>query len=159
MAAKLTDDERQAIIDLIESGKSARDVARESGRSAQTVSNIARSIGWEFGRKNTAHAREARKAYGAEARAALAARLGEEAERLLDQLHEPYLVFNFGGSDNVYREHLLTEPPIGEKRAIIQAATTAMRTVLDIDRHDNRADSGASAVDDWLRSVIGSATP
>lgn len=157
MAAKLTDDERQAIVDLIETGKSARDVAREAGRSVDTISRIARDIGWQFGRPNLVRAREARSAYAAERRASIASRITEEVELLLDQLHGEYLAFNFGGKDNTYEEHTLAEPPIEAKRAILQSVATAVRTVLDIDRHDNRADSGASAVDDWLRSIIGSA--
>ncbi len=157
MAKPLTDDEREHIVALIHQGHSANEIARQTQRSADTVSRIARSIGWRFGHTNLAHAHEARSAYTAERRASIAARLTEEVEQILIDLHRPHLAFNFGGKDNTYEEHLLDEPPVDAKRAMVQSISTLMRTVLDIDRHDNRADSGASAVDDWLRSIVGSA--
>lgn len=155
MAAKLTDDEREAIEELIRSGLSRNDIVERCGRSNGTVTRIAREIGWTFGQTNLAHAHDARSAYSAERRAELAARFTEECERLLDQLHEPHLAFNFGGKDNTYEEHELDEPPVDAKRALIQSAREAMRTVLDISRHDEKADEGAAVVDQWLRGVIG----
>lgn len=155
MAKPLTDTERERIADLCRQGKTCTAIAREVGRSPDTISRIARQIGHRFGHTNAARAREARSAYSAERRAELAARFTEEAERLLDQMHQPHLAFNFGGKDNDYNERTLPEPPVEAKRMLMQAAREAIRTVLDIDRHDNRADHGASVVDDWLRSVIG----
>jgi len=153
VAKPLTDDEREHIEALLATGKSARDIATEIGRSPDTISRIARSIGHSFGRTNLDSAREARSAYCAERRALIAARLTEEAEKLLDQLHEPHLAFNFGGKENSYNEHLLGEPPIEGKRALIQSAREAVRTVLDIDKHDRKADEGLSDVDAWLDAM------
>lgn len=154
MAAKLTDDERQAIVDLIETGKSARDVAREAGRSVDTISRIARDIGWQFGRPNLVRAREAKSAYCAEERAVDAAAMQVRVRKLI------------AGFDDL--EQVAVSTGNGVKLVDVRASARALadrakainllqRTVLDIDRHDNRADSGASAVDDWLRSIIGSA--
>jgi DNA-binding CsgD family transcriptional regulator len=158
MAKPLTTDERQQIEQLLAEGKSYREIAETVGRSHGTIGKIARTIGHHSGQTNLARAHEARSAYCAERRAVLAARFTEECERLLDELRAPYVAFNFGGKDNTYAEHELAEPDVQAKRLLIQAAREAMRTVLDIDRHDNRAEEGAAAVDDWLRSMIGEAS-
>lgn len=157
MAKPLTDDERAEIIELIQSGKPCREIAKQAGRSADTVSRIAQSIGWTFGHPNLARAREAQSAYSAERRALLAARATERAEEMLASMDGRYLVFNFGGKNNTYEEHELDEPPIEAKRAMAQTFRDLMRTVLDIDRHDNRAEEGLAAVDQWLRDMLGEA--
>jgi transposase-like protein len=144
VAAKLSDDERQRIIELCEQGKSCRDIAAETGRSKSTVAALANEIGHRFGQSNASRAHEARSAYSAERRAEIAARATVEAELLLDQLHGEYLVFNFGGRDNTYEEHTLTGPPVEAKLNLMRAFQLAMRTVLDIDKHDNREEHGES---------------
>ncbi len=158
MAAPVTDTERDQIIALIESGKSARDIAKQTGRSTSTISNIAKSIGHRFAQSNLARAHEARSAYSAERRAELAARATERAEQMLAKMEGEYLVFNFGGKDNDYNEHTLEQPPTEALRSMAQTFRDLMRTVLDIDRHDNRADDGIAAVDQWLRGLIGEET-
>lgn len=155
MAKPLTDDERERILELIRAGKGCAEIAREVGRAVDTVSRIAKTIGHQFGKTNLARAHDARSAYSAERRAAIAARATERAEQMLERWEQPYLVFNFGGRDNDYNEHELVEPPVEAKRAMAQTFRDLMRTVLDIDRHDNRADEGLAAVDEWLRGMLG----
>lgn len=161
MATPVTDTERSEIADLIRSGLSYIEVARQTNRSTGLVGKIAKEIGWTGDQSRLARvqvANENRSAYCAERRAKIAARLTEEAEALLDDLHGDFLVFNFGGKDNDYNEHTLSEPPVEAKRQLIQAAREALRTVLDIDRHDNRAEDGLAAVDQWLRGLVGEET-
>lgn len=161
VAAPLTDDERAAIIELIRSGLSYVEVARQTARSTGLVAKIAKEIGWSGDQSRLARvqvANENRSAYSAARRAKIAARLAEEAERLLLEMRQPHLAFNFGGKDNTYEEHQLEEPPVDAKRALMQTVRDALRTVIDIDRHDNRAEEGAAAVDAWLRDMIGSGT-
>lgn len=155
------DTERQAIIELIRTGLSRNQVAKQAGRSTSTITRIGESIGWDWlsavderTQSSLARAHEARSAFSAERRAMIAARLTAESEELLDGLHGPYLVFNFGGKENDYNEHTLSDPPVEAKRQIVQTVRDAMRTVIDIDRHDNRADEGLAAVDEWLRGMI-----
>ena len=40
---------------------------------------------------------------------------------------------------------------------ITKAIHTLNRAILDVDRHDNRADEGGAAVDAWLRDIVGTA--
>lgn len=157
MPARLPDHEREHIADLIRSGKSCSAVAKDVGRSPDTVSRIAREIGWHFGDTNLAHAHEARSAYSAERRATIAAKATERAQQLLDEFEGEYLVFNFGGKENTYNEHTLPSPPIEARRQMAAAFRDLMRTVLEVDKHDNRNDEGLAAVDAWLRDIVGAA--
>lgn len=153
VAKPLTDAERARIVELCEEGWSCSRIAGEIGRSKDSVSRVAAEHGHRFdGARQLQRARKARSGYGAEARAELAQRLMDEANRLLDQLHEPHVAFNFGGRDNTYAEETLDEPPIREKRDLVLAAQVCSREVREIDKHDNRADD-VSAVDEWLAAM------
>lgn len=156
MAKPLTDTERQAIIDALNAGTPYADIAQTTGRSTSTISRIAQSIGHKAGQTNLVRAREARSAYTAERRAEIAGRLTERVEEIIERMEGEFLVYNFGGSDNTYCEHQLDAPPVDALRAMGQTVRDLLRTVLDIDRHDNRADEGAAAVDQWLREIVGS---
>lgn len=156
MAGKVTDVEKVEICRRLDAGESLGEISKATGRGRSTVRRIALAHGWtpsEAARAATENAVRAHSAYSAERRATLAARFTEAAEKLLDQLDEPHLAFNFGGKDNTYEEHELPKPPVDAQRQLVQAAREAMRTVLDIDRHDNRAEDGLAAVDEWLRHL------
>lgn len=156
MPAPISDAKRRQIIDLCEQGTLSRNaIARETGVSPATVTNVATTIGHRFAQMHTSRAHEAARSYGAERRATLAAKFAQRAEELLDAMDGDYLVFNFGGRDNTYEEHTLSAPPTEAKRQMMQAAREGMRTVLDIDRHDNRNDEDVDAVSRWLRDIIG----
>lgn len=70
----------------------------------------------------------------------IAARLEDEANQLLDDLHKPYLAFNFGGKENDYNEHHFDEPPTESKFTIMRAVQAAVRTVTEIIKVDNASD-------------------
>lgn len=160
MAKPLTNQERDEIARLLEAGQSHAEIARTVGRATGTIANIAKSIGWSGDQSRALRVRKAnenRSAYSADRRAELAARATERAQEMLERWEAPYLVFNFGGRDNDYNEHQLAEAPIEAKRAMAQTFRDLMRTVIEIDRHDNRQDEGLSAVDEWLRGIVGDA--
>lgn len=157
---RLTDSERERIATLLLDGKSYGSIAKETGRSVGAISRVAKSLGHTASGSaaaRTEKAREARKAFSAERRAEQMEELSAEFDRLVADMRTETRVFNFGGKNNTYREHKLTEPPNEAKRALMQSARDAMRTMLDVDRHDNKADDGASAVDAWLRDIVGEA--
>lgn len=134
MAKRIPDDERERIIAAFSSGKSCNQLAKEFGRSPQTISNIARSVGHQFGYLNAIHAHEARKAYGAEWRANARQKLADAFDDLLADLKRPALVYSFGGRDNTYNEHELEKPDAKIKRDLIAAASTTMRTINEMDK-------------------------
>lgn len=137
-------------------------IAKEVGHSSDTVSRIARAQGhtWPEGAGNTklARAHEMRRAYSAEWRADFAARLSAECEDMLQSMHGPYLVFNFGGKENTYEEHTLSEPPTEAKERLVKSIRLGMQTVMDIARHDSDGGMGLPAVDEWLATVRGTKT-
>lgn len=132
----VTEDEREQIISMIRSGLSARAVARESGRSVDTVSRIARDISWTFGRTNLARARQARSAFCAERRAVAASLAQERAEELLVSFLEPQTVVTGNGT--------VVEVPVDARgvKDRAQAYQLLQRTVLDVSKHDVKADEG-----------------
>ncbi len=139
MAKPLTDDERRAIAELCKAGKSARDIARSTGRSVDTVSRIAAQIGHVFGRQNLAHAREARAAYGAEQRAEVASLALQRAREILEGFddRQPVVV----GSGEFVEVRDLELDARGQKDRA-QAAQLLSRTVLDIARQDEKPVAG-----------------
>lgn len=160
MSVPLSDAERRKIVTLLEAGKSHAEIARAVSRSLGSVANVAKAAGHtgdQSAALRTRKAVEGRSAYCAERRAGLAARATERAEEMLEEMSGEYLAYNFGGKDNTYAEHELDAPPIEAKRAMAQTFRDLMRTVIEIDRHDNRADEGVAAVDQWLRAMIGEA--
>lgn len=134
MAAKITDAERQHIVELIHSGKGCREIADEVGRSVDSISRIGQAIGWTFGQTNLVRAHEARSAYSAERRAAAAAKAQERLEEILDHFESPrpYLAIGRKGPEVV-----MIGPDARAVRDLAQAVNLLQRTVLDIDRHDN----------------------
>lgn len=157
-ARPVTARERARILKLAEEGMSCGKIAKQLGRSPDTISRIAREAGHTWGNTNLAKAHEAARAYGAEARARTAAKLHAEADRLIADLHKPHVTFKIGGKDNVYTEHQLPEPDVEAKFTIIRAAAQAMRTVLEIDSHDNRSqdvDQAAGLIVQLVDSIRG----
>lgn len=155
---KLSDDERRQIVEAIQTGEGCKEIADRFGRSTDTVSRIASTIGWRFGELNRKRMHDARSAYAAERRARIAQRLTEESERLLDALSQPFTVYNFGGKDNTFNQHKFDTAPLPARAETVRTIGVAMRTVMEIDKHDNASDEGMAAVDQWLRSLLSGPT-
>jgi hypothetical protein len=145
----IPEDKRQAILADIRAGKARNTIAREHRVGAGTVTKIAQDAGLQFDRSAVKRATEARIADQRAQRATTSQRFLDETNRLLDEVHEPHMVFNIGGRDNVYTEHLLDEPPTADKRNLIVAAATAFDKHLKADLHDS--ETGAAGA----RSVLG----
>jgi hypothetical protein len=86
------------------------------------VSRWAKEEGLAFDRAQTAQAVAAHTIDLAAGRQRLAEKMLARAEQLLDSLDNPYVVYSFGGRDNVYNEHKLDKPPV---EVIRNAVTTA----------------------------------
>jgi len=141
VAAGWSDEDSRRLTELHAEGKSLHFIAGEIGRSKQTVSRYAKSLGLEWDRATTAKAAEAVHVDNKARRVALEERLLVEAQKIMDQLWEPTVVFAFGGKDNTYEEHTLTQPTFGDQKAIVQTATTAIRESTRL--HEMNAGSNA----------------
>jgi len=108
-------------------------------------------------RSKTKAATEARVADNQAKRAALETQFLDEAKEDLDRKHQPFLVFNFGGKDNTYEEHLLESPPTGDIRNLTQSAAIAVDRSLKLADHDGGG-ANAAAVDKWLMFMTGETT-
>lgn len=151
----ITDQERAEVRRLHGEGLSRNAICRELERSPSTITKIAKELGLEFDRAQTAEATRIAQLDAKGRRAQLALDLLEDAERLRKQLWEPCTVYNFGGKDNDFNEARINEPSFRDKREIMSAIGLA------VDRHtrlvtvDNDV-QGLAAVDAWLSSMLGS---
>lgn len=146
---------RAAIIADIRLGtRSAGQIARDHGVAQSTVSRIAGQEGLSFDRSITKRATEAVVADAKARRAEISRKFLEKADKLLDQMEQPHIVFNIGGKDNVYTEHLMDAPPTADIRNLMTSAAIAFDKHMAADRHDND-DQGLAAVDAWLRTMLG----
>lgn len=163
--AKLTPDEQQAILDLIDAGHTRNDIARRTHRSPGTITNIARANDRTFDRTETETATRARQVDMAARRAAIAAGLLDDVVRLRGELFAPCverraMVVSRGGDRGSAVEIVEVHhprPPFADQQRIMTCVGIAVDKVLAIDRHDNQADEGLAAVDRWLREMIGEA--
>lgn len=154
---RLTEAENKMIRKLHAAGKGRNDIAKELGRSGQTISRAAERLGITFERGPEVAAATAAKVADAKARRAqLQLDLLDDAERLRQQLFAKTTAFNFGGRDNTYNETELNEPTFGDKRNIVQAVSAAISTSIRIDEHD-KEDTSLSGLDAWLANLAGDA--
>lgn len=86
MARQITDTERADIIGRIRAGEPRNAIARATGRSAGTISDIAKTEGLSFDRSATKTATEARQVDRRATRAAMIDRLYALADRALGQV-------------------------------------------------------------------------
>lgn len=135
----ISPEQRQHVLDLHAQGLPRNDIARQTGVSAGSVTNICRDAGLSFDRSATKQASEARSVDLAAGRIRLAEKMLAASEAMLDTIDDEYLVYNFGGSENTYREHLLESAPVEVKRNII---TTAGITFDKLTRIVERSDTG-----------------
>jgi len=156
MPQALSARKRSAILADIQAGRKSRNqIARDHGVSPGSVTNIAKAeaITDPFDRSKTKSATEASVADARSVRAATSRRFLDETNKLLDQLHQPHVAFNFGGKDNTYEEHEFPEPPVDAKRTLITSAAIAFDKHMAADKHDADDTGDASSVDQWLDSL------
>lgn len=139
----------QTLTDLHAQGLPLGECATRMGRSKATISKWSERAGLLWDRSKTKAATQAKVADCRARRVAL--ELGEliDAERFRAQMFVPTIVFNFGGRDNTYNEHLLDRPPIIDQFKLQQSVGNAIDRSLKLALHD--ADMGSvAAVDRWL---------
>lgn len=153
-----SDEESQRLAELHAAGKSLHFIAGEMSRSKRTISVHADKLGLSFDRTSTAKAAEAVHVDNKARRVALEERLLREADKVLDQLWKPAIVFSFGGQENLYSEHELDQPQFGDQKAIMQTAATALNSANKLNEM-NSDGRDLPAVDAWLAAMTGSELP
>lgn len=162
----VTPEEHARIVEAIRAGSTCRQIASDFQRSTSTISRIAKAEGLAFDRAQTRAATEAKQADNRARRAALAPVFLDRAEdalgkigAALDRMHGQTLVFNFGGRDNTYEEHLLDQPPdetlrsmAATVRDLMQTAKTAQTAVLDAERID-QPQAGHGALEELVDAI------
>lgn len=150
MPRPITDTDRTKVRRLHAQGMTRNAIAREIGRSPSTVSKLAAEAGLTFERgPEIVAATEARRIDLAARRAALAAELHQDAERLRAQLWEPCAYGEFAGRDGEWNETYLERPRFADQRAIIAATGTAVQQSLKL----APVEGGEGA--DQVRSMLG----
>lgn len=159
--ARLTDDQKEAIRNDLRSTYGTSEgsvlkVAARHGVSATSVRRLTRELGLvsSESRARTKNATDAQRTDLAARRAALSERFVAAAERALDDMEAPAVIYNFGGKDNTYNERRVSRPPTGDLRNLAIIAATMFDKHKVADQYD--AQQGLSAaVDDWLADRLG----
>lgn len=152
MSKPLDQARRQQIINLHADGHARNEIARRVGVSSSTVSKVCKQEGLDFDRTQTVAATRAKSVDAKAMRAEIALKLLQKANGLLDEMDGPRIVFNFGGKDNTYEQHILDSAPTGDKRNLMQAAATALAKHEALVKMDQTMENH-SAVDAWLEHI------
>lgn len=135
----ISEDQKAEVLALHAEGLARNEIARRVQISAGSVTNICRDAGLTFDRSETKQATEARQVDLAAGRIRLAEKMLAASEDMLDRIDDEYLVYNFGGKENDYNEHLLESAPVEVRRNII---TTAGITFDKLTRIVEKSDTG-----------------
>lgn len=130
--AKITDEQRAAVLALHAEGLPRNEIARRTGVSAGSVTNICNENDRTFDRSATKDASAARTVDLAAARINLAQRLNTAANDMLDMIDQPFTVFNFGGKDNTFAQATLDSAPVEARRTIITSAAIVFDKVSKV---------------------------
>lgn len=145
---RITDEQRAEVLRLHAEQHSRNEIARRVGISAGSVTNICRSADRAFDRSETKQANEARKTDLTAARLRLAGKMLVRSEEMLDALDSPYLVYNFGGKDNTYRQHVLKSAPVEVRRnAVVTAGITFDKLTRIVERESGGTESALGLLD------------
>jgi orotate phosphoribosyltransferase-like protein len=150
--------DRRRILRLHKTGRTRNQIAREVGRSPSTVSAVVAKAGRSFTRGEQVHAAtKAKQVDNQVDRAKLVGEMLGTVAKLHGRFFTEHTAYSFGGRDNVYNEHQVSEPSYADKKAIAQTMGTLIDKVLRIEAVDSES-QGLAAVDQWLRSMIGEQT-
>lgn len=153
-AVPITDTERDRVRELHGQGLGRNEIAAQLGRSAATVTKIAKALGLTFDRRATQAATAAKVADARARRAQLMHELLDDAQKLRAQLWQPAMVWSFGGKDNTFAQRQVERPSFADQRQIMTAVSTAISTSLRLDQHDG--DGSVEQVGSLLGSLFDS---
>lgn len=127
-------------------GMSQNKMAKELGVGRTTVASWSKRLGLSFDATATV-AMSARAGVDlAAGRIRLAEKMLAAAEKMVDGIDGEYLVYNFGGKDNTYEEHVLSEAPVEVKRNILTSAAIAFDKITRIVEADPDIGTAETAI-------------
>jgi hypothetical protein len=148
---------RARVAALHAEGKGRNAIAAELGLGNSTVTRIAKALGLDFSRAQTAVAVQARSTNLADMRTRLAEKMASIADEQLDRARKPYLVYSFGGAENTYNEEILTEPPAEAVRTMVATAGMAFDKVTKYLEKDTSGVETAHSLLDTLAAGFAAA--
>ena len=150
----ITDDQRQRIIDLHGQGLSRNDIARQTGVSAGTVTNVCKANDLTFDRSATINATQAKVADNKSRRAAIIGRLYGRAEAILDRLEADKYVYTVATKDSVEKVEDVA-PPAGDERNLATSIAVYLDKATKLEDYDRTGAESGAAVDKWLAYMMG----
>lgn len=133
-------------------GKSMHAIAKEMGRSKDTISNHGEKLGLRWGISPQVKAAAAEVSARAKVRRAeLMHLLLEDAHRLRAQMWQPTTYFDWGGKDHDYDEREVPEPTHADKQKLMQATATAVQSYARLEQLE--AEAGAPAARSMLERL------
>ena len=147
-----TDADTQALVDMHDAGMTLNAIAKEMGRSTDTIHRHAQRAGLSWDRSHTKAATEARKTDAAARRVELELLYLEKATKVLDQLDQPATLTFFDIKGSRVVEHKVDKPQFGDQRNIAQASATMANAANRL--RDMTVDKEASAVDKWVDAML-----
>ena len=153
MSRPVTQADRDQVAALHAQGLGRNAIARQLGRSASTVTQIATEAGLSFDRSATAAATEAAKVDNAARRAKLIARAYTRAEAIYDRLEADQYRFtatSVHGIETVTLDHV----PAPDEKALASAINSYLTGAVKLEQVDSDS-HGLAAVDQWLRGMVG----
>lgn len=158
MAARGTFDSKRAqeARVLFDQGLGCNAIAKQVGAAPSTISAWAKREGLEFDRSQVAVANRAHTVDLAKARIELAQEMAAAGLELLRARHKPYMVYAFGGKDNVFRDHELAHPPVEVVRnAVTTAAIAFDKASKVVEEQANPGEVGAKTMLANLGEALG----
>jgi hypothetical protein len=148
---------RARVAALHAEGKGRNAIAAELGLGNSTVTRIAKALGLDFSRAQTAVAVQARSTNLADMRLRLAQKMADVADEQLDRAGRPYRVYAFGGAENVFNEEILEEPPAEVVRTMVATAAMAFDKVTKYLEKDTSGVETAHSLLDTLAAGFAAA--
>jgi transcriptional regulator with XRE-family HTH domain len=140
--------------EYFDEGFSCRAIAEKLSVAPSTISRWARGEDLRFDRSQTAMAVRAHTIDLAAARLEMTQKLMVSANDALDELDQPYVVYNFGGRDNVYTEHTLDGAPVDARAKVHALAKVAFDAATRIVERDSGGLDTAVGVLDSLAGTL-----
>lgn len=134
--------------ELYDDGFGCNAIAKKLEVAPSTVSRWAKENELRFDRSQTALAVRAHTVDLAEARLLLAQKMLQAGHDALDQLDEPFMVYNFGGSENTFNQQQLDRPTVDAQRQIMTTAGIAFdKATKVLDKSDPGLDAALGVID------------